>query len=125
MKKNFLIAMSTLILAAGLTINTNAQTKTANIENTSATHKTETRIYDKKGKLLYSVYRYDATELPADVKSLVKREYYDYDIAGVEEVRTPENRNSVYLVHVQNDSKLKLIRIYDGETELVKEYKRG
>ena len=125
MKKNFLTAMTTLILAAALSISVSAQTKTVNLENISISNKTEIQIHDKKGKLLYSVYRYDATGLPSEIKSLVKREYYDSNIAGVEEVQTPGDANSIYFVHVQNDSKLRLVRVYNGETELLKEYKRG
>jgi putative heme degradation protein len=124
MKRKFFVMMSAVAFAMLLTIGGHAQSKTVNLENLSA-NKTETQVYDKKGKLVYSVYRYDATELPADVKSLVRSEYYDYDIAGVEEVQTPGDASSIYFVYVQNDSKLKIVRVYNGETELVKEYKRG
>src|SRR5215471_11364253 len=125
MKKKFFVTLSAIIVVLIAAVSVNAQSKTVNLENISATDKSETQIYDKKGKLLYTVYRYEENELPKEIRSTVKREYYDYDIVGVEEVQTPGNASSVYFVHVQNDSKLKLIKVYDGTTELVKEYKRG
>jgi hypothetical protein len=133
MKKNFLIAMSTVILAAGLVLSAGAQTKIVSLENFSnkiSAEKTtgtatETSVYDKKGRLLYSVKRYDETQLPKDVRSLVKSEYYDYSIVGVEEVIVPSNPNGIYFVHVQNENKLKTVKVYNGETELVNEFKKG
>ena len=124
MNKKFFLTLSAVAFALIMTAGIHAQTRTVNLENIPA-DKTETRIYDKNGKLLYSVYRYDETELPKEVKSLVRREYSDYDIAGVEEVKTPGNLTSIYFVHVQNETTLKVVKIFNGETELVKEYKRG
>lgn len=125
MKKNFLIAMSAIFLAAGLSLSADAQTKPVNVENISAPNKTGTPVYDKKGKLLYAVYRYDVKGLPKDVRLLVKSEYYDYSIIGIEEVQIPGNNSSVYFVHVQNEDKLKTVKVYNGETELINEFKKG
>lgn len=121
------------MLSAGLTLNTNAQTKAVNIENFNTKNVnenapvilSETPVYNKAGKLIYTVKRYDESDLPKDISGLVRNEYYDFDIVGVEEVVVPSNNSSIYLVHIANDKKLKTIRVYNGESEVIKEFKKG
>lgn len=129
MKKISLAAILAVMLSAGLTLQTKAQTKTVSIENYSTvTTKAaiiETPIHNKAGKLIYTVKRYEATALPKEVSRLVRNEFVDYDIAGVEEVVLPSNINSIYLVHIANDKKMKTVRVYNGESEVINEYKKG
>lgn len=133
MKKISLAAILAVMLSAGLTLQTKAQTKTVDIENFSKktiSEKapaaiTETPIYNKAGKLLYIVKRYDETALPKDISRMVRNEFYDFDIVGVEEVVIPSNSNSIYFVHIASDKKLKTIKVYNGESEVMNEYKKG
>jgi hypothetical protein len=133
MKKLSLIAIA-VVLSAGIIFSsaTQAQTKAVNIESFSATNVvtnpgsvTETPIYNKKGKLLYSVKRYDESALPKEISRMVRNQYYDFDIVGVEEVVIPSGSNSIYFVHIANDKKLETVKVYNGESEVVNEYKRG
>ena len=95
MKKITLAAIIVVTLSAGLTLQSKAQTKTANIEALSITSvKTiadikSTSVYNKNGKLLYTVKRYEAAALPGNVRRMVSNQFYDFDIAGVEEVILP------------------------------------
>lgn len=120
------------MLSAGLALNTQAQTKAVNIESfttknvsNASAYLMETPIYSKAGKLLYTVKRYDESALPKDISRLVRNEYDDFDIVGVEEVVIPSNGNSIYFVHIANDKKLKTVKVYNGESEIVNEYKKG
>lgn len=129
--KKISLAGIILLFSAGLTLSTNAQSKTVNIEDISTintvakTPVTIMPVYNKSGKLLYTVKRYEAAALPKAVSRLVANEYDDFDIAGVEEVVLPSDKNSIYLVHIANDKKLKTVRVYNGESEVIKEYKKG
>ena len=124
MKRKFAIVLSTLIFLAIFSVRLCAQTSSMDLEYLPLQTKTETHIYDKKGELLYTVYRYDARELSKEVKSALKTNYSDFDIAGVEEVKATGHANSTYFVHVQNGNSLKLVRVYRSKPELVKEYNR-
>ncbi len=134
MKKLSFIAIAAMFSAGVIfSSNTQAQTKPVNLENFDAITSvvknpgtiTETPIYDKKGRLLYSVKRYDESALPKDISRIVRNQYYDFDIIGVEEVVIPSSSNSIYFVHIANDKKLETVKVYNGESEVVNEYKKG
>ena len=91
----------------------------------NATSANVTQVHDKKGKLLYSVKRYNESQLPKDVRSLVRSQYYDYNITGVEEITVPGEEKSIYMVHLQDDTNIKIVKVYDGALEVTGEYIRG
>jgi hypothetical protein len=37
----------------------------------------------------------------------------------------PSDNNSTYFVHIASDKKLKTVRVYNGESEVIKEFKKG
>ena len=76
-------------------------------------------VYDKKGNWKYTVSYYDEKNLPVEIKAIVKPVYYDYAISRVEEVHA--NDQIVYFVHVQNDSRLKTLRVCEGEMDLIED----
>lgn len=133
MKKISLAAIFAVVLSAGFTLQTQAQYKAINIEDLSAAtlnvkapvKLTEMPVYNKAGKLVYTVKRYEASALPIEINRMVRNQCYDFDIIGVEEVAFPSNNNSIYFVHIENDKKLKTVKVYNGESEVIKEYKRG
>src|SRR5258706_2746793 len=53
-------------------------------------------VYDKKGNWKFTVSYYDAKNLPAEIRVIVRPVYYDYTISRVEEVHT-ENK-IIYIV---------------------------
>lgn len=79
--------------------------------------------YDKKGKWLYSIKRYSEKELAKDLRSDVKSIYYDFSIVAIDEVSV--NDKTIYLVHLEDASALKTIRICDGDMEEVQDFVRG
>jgi len=133
MKKISAAAIIAVILSAGLSLQTKAQAKAVYIENLSTVTATanvpvilsETPVYNKAGKLMYTVKRYGESALPKDISRMVRNEFYDFDIIGVEEVSFPSDNNSVYFVHIGNDKKLETVKVYNGEADVINEYKKG
>jgi hypothetical protein len=72
--------------------------------------------YDKKGNWLCTIRTYDESELPADLRRLVKSSYYDYNIIGVNEIEMPRD-NFTYIVYLVGKTNLINLRIHDGEME--------
>ena len=132
MKKSFLAVIIAVALSAGLTSKTSAQTKTVSIENfnTENVVKTsavinETLVYTKAGKLQYTVKRYESSALPTDISRMVRNQFINFDIIGVEEVVIPSDNNSVYFVHIANDKKLETVKVYNDDFEVINEFKKG
>ncbi|PWT77190.1 MAG: hypothetical protein C5B59_04640 [Bacteroidetes bacterium] len=79
-------------------------------------------VYDKKGNWVFTIRYYDEKDLPGDVRSQVKKTYYDYTITTVEEIHVDDK--VIYLVHLQNDSTWKKVRICDGEMQLIEDFNK-
>lgn len=79
--------------------------------------------YDAKGDLHHSIRYYEEKFLPRDVRSSVKGTYFDYEIAGVSEVSI--NDQVIYIITLQNETSIKMVRVCDGEMEEIKSLKRG
>ncbi|HWB28622.1 MAG TPA: hypothetical protein VG738_24280 [Chitinophagaceae bacterium] len=122
MKKIITIALSAVIAVTMSATSVHANAATVNASVKSAT---STEVHDKNGKLLYSVKRYDESQLSREVKSIIHSQYADFDIAGVEEIVVPGMEKSIYIIHLQNETSLKTVKVYDGEIEVTGNYKRG
>jgi hypothetical protein len=79
-------------------------------------------VYDKKGNWKYTICYYDEKNLPDAVRAQVKSVYYDYSISRVEEIRVEDK--IIYLVHMQNETTWKNLRICDGEMEVIEDYNK-
>jgi len=131
--KKFLLPAIIAIFSTGFVMQTNAQAKSVKPDyfnltatNVNAVNSTAVMpVYNKAGKLSYTVKRYDETGLPKDISRTVRNQFYEFDIIGVEEVVPASNSSSTYFVHIGNDKQLKTIKVYNGETEVIKEYKKG
>jgi hypothetical protein len=80
-------------------------------------------VYDKKGNWKYTVSYYDEKNLPAEIRAIVKPVYYDYTISRVEEIHA--NDQIIYIVHVQNDSSLKTLRICEDQMDLIEDFPKS
>ena len=79
--------------------------------------------YGKLGRWLYTIRHYSEKEMPRDLRHMVKSEYYDYKIDLINEVRMPQSKNEIYIIHMHNDEKQhKILRFSDEGIELVKTY---
>ncbi len=77
-------------------------------------------FYDKKGNWLYTVTGYTQDKLAREIRAMVRRAYYDYDISYINEINMPGDV-TVYIIQIQDEKTLKLIRICDGEMEIIQE----
>lgn len=74
--------------------------------------------YNKRGNWLYTIRQYDESLMDPGLRAMVKTVYYDYRIFLVEEVERPA-RSVWHLVHMEDNSSWKNIRIYENEMETV------
>jgi len=121
MKKIITVAIFAVIALAVSKVHASGNAKA--VTNSKAA--TSTDVRDKNGKLVYSVKRYDESQLNREIKTIVHSQYADFDIAGVEEVVMPGTDKSVYIIHLQNDTQIKIVRVYNGEAEVTANYKKG
>ena len=134
MKKFLLPAIIAITFTTGLVMQTSAQAKSVKpayfnlpAKNVSSANDAVAAmpVYNKAGKLAYSVKRYEEKGLPKDISRLIRNQFYEFDIIGVEEVVPASNDNSIYFVHIANEKEIKTIKVYNGESEIIKEYKKG
>ncbi|MCW3092824.1 MAG: hypothetical protein JWP81_3893 [Ferruginibacter sp.] len=85
-----------------------------------------TRIYfDKKGNWDASLKGYTEDKMPRAIRNIVKREYFDYTITYVQEVETLESKGiPTYVIHMEDSTSIKLLRVHDGEMSEWKSYKK-
>ncbi len=79
-------------------------------------------LYDSRGDWTYSVLYYSEKKLPKDVRAQVKSTYYDYAITGIDEVQVPGK--TIYIVHLEDQSTWKKLRICDGEMEIIEDFNK-
>lgn len=81
----------------------------------------ERAYYDRKGHWLASLIYADEHKLPANIRDLVRRAYYDQPITFVQVVEVPDH--IVYLVHVEDKATLKILRVSEeGEMDVMNEF---
>lgn len=81
--------------------------------------------YDKKGNWIGHLKVYHEDEMPKDIIKMIKQEYYDYKILSVQEVETYQSiAMPTYIVVIEDEKNIKLIRVHDNEMDVYKELKR-
>jgi hypothetical protein len=82
-----------------------------------------TILYDNHGNWIGVVKNYTEEKLPKEVRNMVKSKYFDYSIFYVDEVESVDSDGiPTYVVHIEDKTSFKLIRVYDGQMEAWKEY---
>jgi len=77
-------------------------------------------FYTKKGNWLGTLASYNENKLSRDVRAIVKSTYYDYTITYIDEITVP-GESKIYLVQIQDDKALKVLRISDNDMETMRE----
>jgi hypothetical protein len=73
--------------------------------------------FTKNGKLINVTTYGTEKDLPADVRKIIKSEYYDYKIATAIDVK--ENNRDIWVVQLDNASEQLTVKVEDGEMEEV------
>jgi hypothetical protein len=81
-------------------------------------------LFAKNGSWIFTITTYGESNLDAEVRRIVRSEYYDYSITCVNEISTPENPK-VYLISVQDARTIKMLRVQDGEMELLQKFEKS
>ena len=80
-------------------------------------------VYNCRGDYVYTIRQYYENVMPRDVRSMVKSQYYDYTITLVEEIEE-RMKPLVYVVHLEDSTTLKNVRVSEREMEVLEEYKK-
>ena len=85
-----------------------------------------TIYYDKKGNWTGSIKIYGEEKMLRDLRHVVKSTYYDYNIVYAQEIETTDSDGvPTYVVCVEDKTKIKMIRIRDGEMSVWKEFTKA
>jgi hypothetical protein len=76
--------------------------------------------YNRKGKWLSTIRQYDETKLDRTVRGQAKSVYYDYSILLIEEIEQPM-KPLTYVIHMEDRTSFKNIRVCDREMEVMTE----
>ncbi len=80
-------------------------------------------MFDKKGNWMYTMNCYQEDKMPKDLRSIVKRsDFFDYTIKGVQDIKEGDVR--FFIVHLEDDKNYKQLCVYEGQYEVIKEYKK-
>ena len=79
--------------------------------------------YTKKGNRVYSIVRYTADNLDKNVVSIIKDSYDKYFITSMEKIEEP-GVDAVYIVHLNNATSIKTVRVTANGSELLQNFKK-
>jgi len=80
--------------------------------------------YDKKGKWVYTIQQYSIDDLDKSLKDRIRSVYYDYDVTIIQKVEQP-GMDVVYVVHLENEKSIKIVRLTNDEMETIQDLIRG
>jgi hypothetical protein len=81
-------------------------------------------VYNNNGCFVYTIRQYYENTMPRDIRHIVKSEYYDYTITLVEQIE--ETRKPLaYVVHLEDETTLKNVRVCEREMEVMSEYTKS
>jgi hypothetical protein len=79
--------------------------------------------YSANGRWYGQITGYKENKIPSDVRHVVKSVYYDYSIKWIEEIITVESNGiPTYIFHLENQTSVKLVRVFDGEMNVISEF---
>ena len=80
-------------------------------------------LFDKRSHLIYAIRYCLEKDMPADVRKIIKSEYYDYVITLATEVKQDER--DIWVVNMKNDNTYLTVRVENGEMEQVQEFEKA
>jgi hypothetical protein len=77
-------------------------------------------LYKKNGALVYHIGYGHENNLPKEVRQTVKSNYVDHNIIGT--INVQQDRRDIWIVNLQQDKNLVIVRVEDGALEEVGNY---
>ena len=91
--------------------------------NANGTNVTE--YYNRHGNWTNSLKMYTEADLPFNIRHMVKREYYNYNIVHIYEIENIKSNNKpTYIIRLEDEHSYIFIRIRDGEMEVWKKFEK-
>jgi len=81
-----------------------------------------TARYSSSGTWNYTLKRYAEKKMSADVRTLVKRSFFDYAIQEVVEITMPNEEDVIYRIMIKDDKGFKILMICQEEIQVTIEY---
>ncbi|HEY6979052.1 MAG TPA: PepSY-like domain-containing protein [Chitinophagaceae bacterium] len=79
--------------------------------------------YDKKGVWHCTIHTLNEDQLPFNVRNVVKSRYYDFKILVAYEIE--HNNSTTYILKIDDGKALKMLRVVDGEIEIITDNIKG
>lgn len=79
--------------------------------------------YTKKGTWLHNLRSYPVKFLPKEIRTRMKYAFIDYAITWVNEIES--SNGIVYMINIEDETEIKIIRIYKDELDVMSEYMKS
>ena len=79
--------------------------------------------FNTKGHWLFTITYLNESQLPERIRSLIKSDYPDYVISTIESLEN--SSTSLYIVHMQNESSWKNLRIFEEQMDIIQDYSKN
>ena len=83
----------------------------------------QSALFNKKGNLIYNITYGKEKHLPKDIRQIVKSSYVDYAITNALSIR--ESDRLIWVVGLEDDKNILVVRVENGEMEEAKRYKKS
>ena len=84
-----------------------------------------TARYSSNGTWNYTLKRYAEKKMSGDLRTLVKRSFFDYTIQEVVEITMPNEEDVIYRIMIKNDKGFKILMICREEMQVIEDYSIG
>src|SRR5215831_8686934 len=125
MKKNIL----TVLLATAVTLVASVSYASGNKASLTAKGYTvhsvidgreSTTAYNKKGDWVYTIQNYSTDNLDKNIIDKVRTDYNNYGVTSIQKIEQP-GKDVVYVVNLENQTSIKVVRIVNDDVELMKD----
>jgi len=82
-----------------------------------------TVLFDKKGRIVYSIAEGTIKNLPVDTRKLVRSVYYDYDIKMTTEVNS--HNKKAWFINLEDETSFVTVRVMNGEILETGKYRKS
>lgn len=79
-------------------------------------------IYNKRGNWVHTINYCLESKMPKDIKSLIRSNYPDYNIVGMNEIK--EGNMTFYVIYLEDETSYKQISMYDGQLGVYQQFEK-